>query len=78
MGFEGEVLRVRVQAPPVEGKANEALLRLLAKALGVPRSRLTIVAGRASRVKTVAVEGLDAAELRRRIEGGDPGLEARG
>jgi len=80
IGFQGGVLRVRVKAPPVEGRANEALLRLLAKALGVPRSSLTIVGGRASREKTVAVEGLDAVEVRRRIERGEreAGLEARG
>lgn len=68
LGFEGDVLRVRVKAPPVEGRANDALLRLLAKALRVSRSNLTIVGGRASRDKTVAVEGLDAVEVRRRIE----------
>ncbi len=80
IGFENEVLRARVKAPPVEGRANEALLRLLARTLGMPRSDLTIVGGRASRDKTVAVEGLDAVEVRLRIEGGirEAGLEARG
>ena len=68
LGFEGGVLRARVMAPPVEGRANEALLRLLANALGVPKSALRIVRGQRSREKLVAVEGLDAAELRRRLE----------
>ena len=40
VGWEGDVLKVRVTAPPVEGKANDALLRLLARALDVPTSRL--------------------------------------
>jgi uncharacterized protein (TIGR00251 family) len=68
LGFEGDVLRARVTAPPVEGRANEALLRLLSDALGVAKSSLCIVRGQRSREKLVAVEGLDAAELRRRLE----------
>ena len=78
LGFEGDVLRARVRAPPVEGKANEALLRLLAGVLDVPPSRLTIVRGHASRDKLVAVEGLDAAEARRRLELRASNLEPRG
>ncbi len=69
-GFEpaadgaGEVLRVRVTAPPVDGRANTALTRLLAKRLGVARGAVTIVGGQSSRRKVVAVEGLSLAELR--------------
>lgn len=70
-GFEGETLRVRVAAPPVEGRANQALTRLLARRLRLPRGAVRIVAGQTSRNKIVTVEGLDAAELRRRLE--DPG-----
>jgi uncharacterized protein (TIGR00251 family) len=68
LGFEGGVLRARVMAPPVEGRANEALLRLLANALGVPKSSLRILRGERGREKLVAIEGLDAAEVRRRLE----------
>jgi hypothetical protein len=68
LGLEGDVLRARVTAAPVEGRANEALLRLLAEALSVPRSSLRIVRGQRSREKVVAVDGLDAAEVRRRLE----------
>ncbi len=68
-GFEGETLRVRVTAPPVEGRANQALTRLLAKELGVARGDIRIVAGHGSRDKVVAVDGLGAAEVRRRLGG---------
>jgi uncharacterized protein (TIGR00251 family) len=68
LSFEGEVLRARVTAPPVEGRANEALLRLLAGTLGIPKSSLRIVRGQRSREKLVAIEGLDTAEVRRRLE----------
>ena len=54
------VLRVRVAAPPVDGAANEALLRLLAAKLGVPRRDLRLASGETSRRKVVAVEGLAA------------------
>lgn len=50
-------LRVRVSAPPVEGAANEALIRLLAAELGVARSAIRLVGGAGSRTKLVEVEG---------------------
>lgn len=58
-GVRDGVLQVRVSAPPVDGAANEALLRLLAKRLGVPRSALTIVLGDTARTKVVEVDGID-------------------
>jgi hypothetical protein len=57
-GFEGGVVRIRLNAPPVEGKANDALVRFLAKALGVPRSRVTLVTGERGRSKVVRVAGV--------------------
>jgi uncharacterized protein len=50
-------IRARVRAAPTEGEANEALRVLLGKALDVPRSRVRIASGAASRTKTVAIEG---------------------
>jgi uncharacterized protein (TIGR00251 family) len=61
------VLKVRLTAPPVEGAANQALIKLLAKALDLPKSRLRLLAGEKSRNKTVWVEGLQPAELERRL-----------
>jgi len=66
-GWEGDVLRVRVTAPPVEGRANDALLRLLARALDVPTGRLRLVRGQTQRNKVVAIEGLSAEEVRARL-----------
>lgn len=58
---------VRVTAPPVEGAANTAVLQTLARALGVPQSRLAITAGAGGRVKRVAVNGLSQEELDARV-----------
>lgn len=60
-------LRVRVTAAPEKGKANKALLAVLAKSLGVARSALTIVAGETSPRKTIRVCGCGPAEARRRL-----------
>ena len=56
-------LKVRVSAPPVEGEANAALTVLLAKRLGVSKSSVRIAAGQTGRLKSVEIEGLDAAAL---------------
>ena len=59
------VLRVSLTAPPAEGRANDALLRLLAKEWGLPRRDLAIVGGQKSRNKTVHVAGEPAVLLKR-------------
>lgn len=66
-GWRESVLEVRVKAPPVEGEANAALVRVLAAALGVRRSQVELVSGHAGRTKRVRVQGLDEAEVRRRF-----------
>lgn len=63
-------LRVRVAAPPVEGAANQELVRFLARSLGVPRSAVTVTAGTAARRKTVVVGGVTEAAARRLLEEG--------
>ena len=60
IGMHGGALKAKVKAPAVEGRANRALLDLLAGALGVPRSQLTLVSGQQSRNKRIRVEGVDA------------------
>lgn len=62
------VLRLRVRAVPEGGKANAAVIQLLAKALGLPRSAVTLVAGDTARLKTVQIDG-DPADLAAKIEG---------
>ena len=67
-GYRDGNLRVSVTAPPHGGRANAALLELLADALGVARSRLNIIRGHSSRDKIVAVEGLAAGDINRLLE----------
>lgn len=55
---------IRVTAPPVDGKANDALCRLVAKAAGVAPSRVAVVRGHTARDKVLDVEGVDARNLR--------------
>lgn len=57
IGQHGTALKVRLQAPPVDGAANEALVRLLADSLGVSPRAVRVVAGATSRTKTVEVDG---------------------
>jgi uncharacterized protein (TIGR00251 family) len=59
-GEHGEALKVRLGAPPVDGKANEALIAFLAERLGIPKSRVVLEAGQTSRSKRVRVLGVGA------------------
>ena len=60
VGWVGDRLKVQVSAPPERGKANDAVVDVLASALGVPRSRVRIVAGETAPLKTVDIDGDDA------------------
>jgi uncharacterized protein (TIGR00251 family) len=60
-GVEAEWLRVRLQAPPVDGKANAALIALFAKRFGIPKRAVEILTGGTSRLKRVKLHGLSAA-----------------
>jgi len=72
IGFDTDgALKVRVTAPPVDGEANRAVIELMAKTLGVAKSRVRIVRGESSRVKVVEVDGLNGAEVRTGITGTD-------
>ena len=61
------VLKVRVRAAPSEGDANDALIRLIAKVLGVPRRDVALVAGATSRIKRLVISG-DCAALAAKLE----------
>jgi len=67
IGPHNSRLKISLKAPPVEGKANEALLKFLAKKLGLPRKKLTLISGLTSRQKSIYIEGLGEEEVRRRL-----------
>ena len=58
---------MRVKAPPVDGAANAALIQLLAKTVGVPKSRVTLVSGATARNKIIEVDGLSNVELKKQL-----------
>ena len=66
-GWREGALRVRLRAPPVEGRANESLRRMLAERLGVAPSAVQIVSGETSRVKRVRVEGMTESDVEQRL-----------
>lgn len=68
-GWDGDVLRVRLRAPPVEGRANEALRRLLAAELGIPAGRVRVVSGASARTKRIWIEGANAEDIATRLGG---------
>jgi len=67
-GVQDEALKVKVTALPVEGAANEACIKLLAKELGLKKSQMEIFAGGKSRRKTVVVKDMAKTELEQKIE----------
>ena len=66
-GKHGDAIKVRLSAPPVDGKANAALVVFLAAKLGVAKSAVRVIAGDTSRLKLVEVDGIESAELVRRL-----------
>jgi uncharacterized protein (TIGR00251 family) len=67
VGRHGDAIRIRLAAPPVDGAANEALLRFLADRLGVARPAVTLLSGQTSRSKRVEVTGIDVATAADRL-----------
>jgi uncharacterized protein (TIGR00251 family) len=70
VGFTDGVLRVRVAAPPVKGKANRELVDFLGQILRVSKSRVVILRGLTTRNKVIAVSGLSREEVSRRLSSG--------
>ena len=63
LGKENDIYRMKLTDPPVEGRANKAVIELLAEKLGVPRREIEIVSGKTGRLKTIRIRGLTAAEI---------------
>lgn len=66
-GVHGDALKVRLQAPPVEGKANQALIRFLSDALDIPRAQFSIASGETGRNKAVLIGGVTKDDLISRL-----------
>ncbi len=66
-GLQGEALKLRLSAPPVDGKANKAVLAFLAELFSLPKSALSLKSGQQSRQKTVLVTGASEAAIRERL-----------
>ncbi len=67
MGWLGDALKIKVHAPPVEGRANDELRDFLADALGLPRRSVTLLRGDTSRQKLFRIDGLALAEVKNRL-----------
>ena len=67
VGRHGEAWKLRVAAPAEAGRANDAVVRLLAETLSVPRSSVTLVSGHGARDKIVELAGIDPGEIDRRL-----------
>jgi uncharacterized protein (TIGR00251 family) len=67
---EKGVFKIKLTAPPVEGKANTALKQLLSKRLGVPKGNVEIISGERSRVKSIRIHGLSFKDVSNLLEKG--------
>lgn len=67
VGWLGEALKIKVHAPPVEGRANEVLCEFLADTLGLPRRAVTVLRGDTSRQKLIRIHGLTLAAVKAKL-----------
>lgn len=67
VSYENGILRVKIAAPPVEGKANRRLVEFLSEILDIARSRIAIAKGLASKEKTVVIEGLSPDQVSKKL-----------
>lgn len=68
IGAHNEELKIKLTAPPVDGKANDALIKFLARTLALPKKNFTLIRGETGRHKVVEVFGLSEAEIRARLK----------
>ena len=71
VGEHGGALKIKLRAPPIEGKANAALLRFLAEQLKLPRKAIVLKSGEKSRDKTIQIRGLSKEDVYTRLHLGD-------
>ena len=69
VGWDSNILKVKVSAAPVEGLANKALVTLLANTLGIAKGRVEIVSGRRSKMKSVRIHGLSGMDIKSLLAG---------
>lgn len=69
IGIYGKALKIAVQAPPVDGAANEEIVEFLADLLGVPNRQVVLRRGATSRQKTFLLSGLSLESIRKKLEG---------
>jgi uncharacterized protein (TIGR00251 family) len=69
LGFQEGVLRIKLAAPPIEGRANKALVAILAGLLKVPKQQVIVVAGSSARDKLIEVTGMASDEIVGRLKG---------
>jgi len=67
IGVHGERLKVKIKAPPVEGKANDEIVNFFSALLGIPKNQIGFQRGEHSKSKTLLIHGLDLDEVKRRI-----------
>lgn len=67
-GLHGDRIRLRIQSPPVDGRANAAVVAWVARQLGVPRRAVSLVRGEKSREKTVEVSGVTVEEVEEKLK----------
>ena len=70
IGRENKLLKVKVTSPPVDGEANNALIQLLAKSLGISKGRVEIIGGKSSKLKTIRIYGLAEKDITLLLEKG--------
>jgi uncharacterized protein len=78
VGRQGDAWKVRVTQAPERGRANEAVLRLLAETLALPRTAMTLVSGHGGREKIVELTGMGPALIERRLASASAGTSGRG
>ncbi len=71
-GIDDGIIKVKLTAPPVEGKANKALVQFIAKKLGKPKRDVEIVSGERSRLKSIRVHGISIEEVMERLSKSQP------